>query len=147
MFPEKFCADVTMGTNAEKQPLLLMTCKTSENKIVRVFQAFMPSQCRWIFDWCFLDAFVKLHGVKAVERNRIILTDGDSQMYSQLGDLTNDPQSPWQNSKHKLCMWHLINRGLKHQHLSEGRLSSDLEKAVQSYSVLDVLIVRYSRNL
>ena len=28
-----------------------------------------------------------------------------------------------------ICMWHLINRGLKHQHLGEGRLSSDLGKA------------------
>ena len=83
----------------------------------------MPSQCRWIFDWCFRDAFVKLHGVKAVERNKLILTDGDSQMYSPLVDLANDGQSPWRNSRHMLCMWHLINRGLKHQHLSDGRLS------------------------
>ena len=67
---------------------------------------------------------MKLHGMKAVERNKIILTDGDSQMYSPLVDLTNDRQSPWQNSRHMLCMWHLINRGLKHQHLSDGRLSS-----------------------
>jgi hypothetical protein len=67
---------------------------------------------------------VKLHGVKAVKRNKIILTDGDSQMYSPLVDLANDSQSPWRNSRHMLCVWHLINRGLKHQHLSEGRLSS-----------------------
>ena len=124
MFPEALCADVTMGTNAEKRPLLVMTSKTSENKIVRVFQALMPSQCRWIFDWCFCEAFVKLYGVKAVERNKIILTDGDSQMYSPLVDLANDCQSSWHNSRHMLCMWHLINRGLKHQHLSEGRLTS-----------------------
>ena len=45
MFPETLCADVTMGTNAEKRPLLVMTAKTSENQIVRVFQAFLPSQC------------------------------------------------------------------------------------------------------
>jgi hypothetical protein len=45
---------------------------------------------------------VKLYGVKAVERNEIILTDGDSQMYSTLVDLVNDCQSPWQNSRHML---------------------------------------------
>ncbi len=67
---------------------------------------------------------MKLHGVKAVVRNKIILTDGDSQMYSPLVDLANDCQSPWQNSRHMLCMCHLISRGLKHQHLSEGSLTS-----------------------
>ena len=124
MFPETLCADVTMGTNAEKRPLLVMTAKTSENQIVRVFQAFLPSQCRWIFDWCFRDAFVQLHGSTSVERNQIILTDGDLQMYSPLVDLIGDRGSPWRNSKHMLCMWHLINRGLKHSHLSDGRLSA-----------------------
>ena len=59
----------------------------------------------------------------------MIIIDEDSQMYSPLVDLPNNLQSPWQNSKHMLCMWHLINRGFKHQHLSEGRLSNDLGKA------------------
>lgn len=96
------------------------------------------------FDWCFREAFVKLHGVKAVERNKIILTDGYSQMYSPLIDLANDCQSPWRNSRHMLCMWHLINRGLKYQHLSEGRLSSLGKNAIWSYAELDVLFVRLS---
>jgi hypothetical protein len=60
MFAETLCADVAMGTNAEKRPLLVMTSLTSENKIVQVFQALTPSQCQWIIDWCFCEAFVKL---------------------------------------------------------------------------------------
>ena len=82
---------------------------------------------------------MKLHGVKAVESHKIILTDGDSQMYSPLVDLANDCQSPWRNSRHMLCMWHLINLGLKHQHLSEGRLTS-LGKAQIGFTLCQTLL-------
>jgi hypothetical protein len=51
MFPSVLGEDVVFGTNQEKRPLMRGTGKSAENKNLPLFNAFLPSQQRWVFDW------------------------------------------------------------------------------------------------
>ena len=121
MFGEASAMDTTMGTNAEKRPLFTCTSKTSDNKIVTWLQIFMPSQCKWAFDTIFRHILPQLFPKEGISRMRMIVTDGDTNEYEPIRDLvTNDKLLT--NCKHRLCAWHLIDRGMLQNHCGGGSI-------------------------
>jgi hypothetical protein len=121
MHPEVLASDVTEQTNKEKRGLLLLAGLTSDKKSFTVCQTFLPSSCRWVFDWYFSTALPILLPERARLRNRLFLTDGDSNEYDSF--IQAMPQF-FPNSKHRLCAWHLIDRGMKASGLLNTRESS-----------------------
>jgi hypothetical protein len=62
------------------------------------------------FYWFFGTAIPFLFPPEILKRNTLMLTDGDQKEY---GAFTDSLQMHYPNSKHCLCSWHLLDRGLK----------------------------------
>lgn len=107
-FPWCFGLDVTNGTNQEKRPLLRATASTSERKNIPFFNAFLPSQCSWVFKWVLQVAFPKLFNAKTLERVQLIVCDQDQHCYEQIQAAIDGAVFP--NALKRLCKWHKINR-------------------------------------
>jgi len=114
MFPEFTCSDVTMKSNAEKRPLLLLCGKDSYNKAFTHTWAFLPSQSKWVFDWFFGFAVPKVHNLYpgTLTRNFINITDEDPQACSSFRNLCGgfDSWKVYPLSRHRLCAFHKLNR-------------------------------------
>lgn len=110
LFPDVMAADVTEQTNKEKRPLLLLGSLTSNNESFTFCRAFLPSMQRWVFDWFFSTAVPALFPQETLHRNSLMLTDGDSKEYGAFMDAA---ELHFPNSRHRLCSWHLMDRGLK----------------------------------
>jgi MULE transposase domain/SWIM zinc finger len=123
LFPEVTAADVTEQTNKEKRPLLLLGGLTSDNESFTFCQAFLPSQQKWVFDWFFSTAVPALFSQETLHRTTLMLTDGDSKEYGAFMDAA-DRFFP--NSRHRLCYWHLMDRGLKNTRIYQHASSLDV---------------------
>lgn len=108
--PDVFAVDVTEQTNSEKRPFIMFAGITGNNETFSLCRGFLPSQQRWVFDWFFGTAVPFLIPSVVLNRNRMMLTDGDEKEYNSfLASL--DEHYP--NSCHHLCTWHLLDRGLR----------------------------------
>jgi hypothetical protein len=110
LFPEALCADVMFKSNAEQRPLFSIDGKTSENETFRALHAFMPSTCRFVYQWLFSVAVPKLHSKHHLCRNEVMGLDGEERQYSAF--VATIP-TVFPRSTHILCSWHLFDRGQK----------------------------------
>jgi len=110
MYPEVLMFDVTFQTNNEGCPLGV-TCSPDGNmNIFTPIRAFLPSQCRWVFDWVFGTAMPILLGKEPLRRMQLLLSDGDRNIYEafESKQLELYPQA-----KHGLCLYHLVTQTLE----------------------------------
>ena len=110
LYPEVLASDVTEQTNREKRSLLLVAGLTANMESFTVCRALLPSCARWVFHWFFSTAMPALVPKKARLRNIVNYTDGDEREYNSF--IAAIP-TYFPNSSHRLCTWHLINRGMK----------------------------------
>jgi MULE transposase domain len=106
LFPEALCADVMFKSNAEQRPLFSIDGKTSENETFRALHAFMPSTCRFVYQWLFSVAVPKLHSRRHLRRNEVMGLDGEERQYSAF--ISTIP-TVFPKSTHILCSWHLFD--------------------------------------
>ena len=81
MHPECISWDVTHQTNKQKRDLFVGVAKDGNNQGFHVCHAFLPSQKRWVFSIIFRFCIPSLWGLDIVKRNRLSLTDGDTDEY------------------------------------------------------------------
>jgi len=81
MYPEFHTGDVTEKTNAENRPLMMLCGKTAENQTFTSTWIYMPSKCRWVFDWIFDKAMPILHRLSTLARMNLMCTDQDDKEY------------------------------------------------------------------
>ena len=108
MFPEVWFADVTNQTNNEKRQLLVVAGKDGFNQGFTGMRVFLPSEQYWVFDWFFNTCMVQMLKPDLIEKNRIVITDGDQNLYEPLRTAIATKISPWRYSNHKLCQFHLL---------------------------------------
>jgi hypothetical protein len=110
MFPEVSFADTAQKVNLEKRPCFIICGKDSENRSFSFLTAFIPSECRWVFQWLFSKAMPALLGGKeSIDKIVLMMTDGDHNEYGPIEDLMRDGQV---KSIHGLCGFHLVDRSL-----------------------------------
>jgi MULE transposase domain len=119
MHPEVLAVDVTEQTNKEKRPVVLVASLTPDNETCTLVKGILPSNRKWVFDWLFGTALPELLPERARRRNCILLTDGDRNEYESFEQAR--PQH-FPNSVHRLCSWHLIDRGMKSARLTSSHL-------------------------
>lgn len=107
LFPEILMMDVTMGTNNEGRPLLVVACPGPDMAYFTPVRAFLPSQCRWVFQWIWTCALPTLLGKKALSRVQLVLSDGDPKIYLSFEDCQ---KSLYTNAMHGLCNYHLVTK-------------------------------------
>ena len=108
MFPEVWYADITNQSNNEKRQLIGLAGKNGMNQGFTGLRAFLPSEQYWVFEWFWNVCLIQLLSTTLVRRNRVIITDGDPNFYEPLRLAQSKISSPWYNSDHKLCQFHLI---------------------------------------
>jgi hypothetical protein len=108
MFPEVLFMDVTSQTNNEKRGLFVVAGKDSCARGFTATRIFLPSEQKWVFSWIFGYALPFLFGHSVLKRNKIVITDGDSNMYESLNEHTCYG-GLWHGTHHLLCQWHLLN--------------------------------------
>ena len=108
MFPEVWYADVTNHTNNEKRQLLVLAGKNGLNQGFTGMRVFLPSEQFWVFDWFFNTCLIQMLKPDLIKRNKIVITDGDPNLYDPLRVAQSISQSPWYLSQHKLCQFHLL---------------------------------------
>ena len=84
LYPEVLFIDITSDTNKEKRPLLTVTAKTALGSMFTIMRAFLPNEKTWIFRWLFSIVIPFSFPKSTLDRVRVIITDGDSQEYTQL---------------------------------------------------------------
>ena len=68
----------------------------------------MPNQQSWMFRWIFSVVMPSLISKKLLEKVCIIISDGDSQFFTQID---NAIRPYFKNAKRIRCGWHLIHKG------------------------------------
>ena len=109
-FPEVLMLDVTMGTNNQGRPLLVSCSPGPDMKTFTPMRSFLPSQCRWVFDWLLTSAIPLLLGEEALRRTQLVLSDGDPKIYGAF-DAAKSKYFP--NAIHGLCIFHLVTKPLQ----------------------------------
>ncbi len=108
-YPHVLGLDVTFGTNAEKRPLFRSSGKTSDNNNIPHVNAFIPSEQRWVFEWCLHNAMPSLLDANALRKTSIIITDQDERMVGTLLSTLRNGNSPiYGNAMNRLCKWHKV---------------------------------------
>jgi hypothetical protein len=108
MFPEACGVDVTNGTNSEKRPNGRGTLLTSNNRNIPFWNAYMPSESGWVWNWMFIRAFPALLPKSGLDEMNLMITDEDPQCYQQIGAAKQASALP--KVHHRLCCWHKVNR-------------------------------------
>jgi len=110
LFPEILMLDITWQTNCEGRPLGVSLGQDSFLESFTPMRVFMPSECRWVFNWIFSVAIPTLLGTEPLQRTQLVLTDGDSKMYMAFDE---HRAKYYPNAKHGLCIYHLVTKGLE----------------------------------
>ena len=108
MFPEVWYANITNQSNNEKRQLIVLAGKNGMNQGFTGLRAFLPSEQYWVFEWFWNVCLIQLLTTALIRRNRVIITDGDPNLYEPLRLAQSKEISPWYNSDHKLCQFHLL---------------------------------------
>ena len=106
-FPQVLFIDATAQTNNERRPLLLICGKDAKGKMFPVLRAFLPNERAWVFRWVFNVALPSLFSKSVLEKVNIIVSDGDSQEYSQIDICINNHI---RNASRVRCGWHLVDK-------------------------------------
>ena len=69
---------------------------------------FLPNEQVWVFHRLFEKCIPDMLGIKVIKRNKDVIIDGDPHMYTPLRNMQQESMSPWFNSCHKLCQYHLL---------------------------------------
>ncbi len=108
MFGEVLHIDCTANTNNEDRPFLTITGRNSNGKIFTVMHSFLPKERAWVICWLFQTAMPALLSRDFIGRVKVIVTDGDSQVTSQL----NTVIAFYFNHVCRVqCCWHVVDRG------------------------------------
>ena len=110
LYPEVLMFDVTFGTNNEGRPMGVTACPDGNMNVFTPVRAFLPSQCRWVFDWVFRTVFPSLLGREPLKRLQLLLTDGDNKIYIAFDAVKTElyPQA-----QHGLCLYYLVTQKLQ----------------------------------
>ena len=108
LFPSVIYVYTTCDTNNEGRPLLSMSGKDSHSRVFTFLRAFLPNQQMWVFRWVFCVLLPKMYGKRLLSKVQVVITDGDSQEFSQLD---NAIKSFFPQVKRVRCGWHIVNRG------------------------------------
>jgi hypothetical protein len=118
-FPEVCFVDGTHKTNKEDRPLITMGIKDMDGKMQIVLRCWAPNERAWMFRWLFKSAVPTIFGKEGCERIRLVITDGDSQEYSQLDAAI---AAVFINARRRRCGWHIVTKGWdKHVRSSIGK--------------------------
>ena len=109
LFPEVLVVDVTFGTNDEARPQWGSAAFDGNMKVFTPVRAFLPSQCKWVFDWLFGSSMPFLLGKDTLSRIRLVLSDGNEKIYSAFGACQ---KTLYPNARHSLCIYHLVTKHL-----------------------------------
>ena len=109
LFPEVLMMDVTFGTNSEGRPLAVTAAFDSFLKTFTPIRAFLPSECQWVFNWLWGTAIPALLGKDNISRTQLVLTDGDSKIYTPFNSVKDEL---YPSAIHGLCMFHLLTQPL-----------------------------------
>jgi hypothetical protein len=107
-FPSVLGLDTTQGTNSEKRPLARGTAKNMLRNNIPFLNCFLPSECQWVWHWLFQEGLPQLITQPVLHSIRIVLTDGDDNIYNQVDVAIRSGIIP--NAVHRLCSWHKVNR-------------------------------------
>jgi len=107
-FPEVLFIDGTHKTNNEDRPLITMGVKDMDGKVQIVLRCWAPNERAWMFRWLFQSAVPTIFGREACQRIRLIITDGDSQEYTQLDDAI---AAVFVKARRRRCGWHIVAKG------------------------------------
>ncbi len=108
-FPHVLGMDVTFGTNAERRPLFRSSFKTANNKNIPHVNSFIPSEQRWVFEWCLKDGLPSILDRKALMKTCIIMTDQDDQLVGTLlYELRANKSAIYGMARNRLCKWHKV---------------------------------------
>lgn len=107
-FPFTLSLGVTHNTNSEKRPLARGTVKTGNKNTVPIVSCYMPSECKWVWDWLLGHAFPQLFGEELLSKVELVLTGEDSKCTSQVD--AQILQGYWKGAKRRLCGFHKIDR-------------------------------------
>jgi hypothetical protein len=121
MFPEVISFNTTYGINVERRPLCVGAGTCNNRMIFPVFHAFMPSECEWVWMYCYEVALPALLGKEVVSQIKHINTDGDIKIYEPPTKLSLYVNSPWYGGKHCLTNY------------SRTRLSLNMQKGGSRY--------------
>lgn len=128
MYPERIGFDTTHKTNNEERPHFRGTIIDSSGKNVPVFEAFLPSEARHVFNFLFFEAFPFLFGAENCKKIQLVITDQDELCLSQLQAAKDSMIYPQMNIR--LCHWHKVNRGFEVQARKRCNTSSCVDKTV-----------------
>ena len=108
MFGEVLHIDCTADTNDEDRPFLTIIGRNSIGKIFTVMHALLRKERAWDFCWLFQTVMPALLCRDFIGRVKVIVTDGDSQVTSQL----NTAIALYFNNVCRVqCCWHVVDRG------------------------------------
>jgi hypothetical protein len=108
-FPEVVFIDGTHATNNCRLPLITVGVRDEQMNVLVVIRAFVPNEKAWMFRWLFQQAIPTLIGWKTCKRINLILTDGDSQEYSQLDAALM--AGVYGKAMRRRCGWHINEKG------------------------------------
>ena len=101
--------DDTMSTNRQGRPLFVSASPGPHMKVFTPVRAFLPSNCRWVFDWLFRVSIPSLLGKEAISKTQLVLSDGDQNIY---GAFDAARKEFYPQAKHGLCIYHLVTQTL-----------------------------------
>ena len=151
-FPEVLYVDGTHATNKERMPLLTIGVRDREFKMNVILRAFIPNEKSWLFRWIFQCGIPTLMGTDACKKVKLIVTDGDSQEFTQLDAALK--AGIYGDAKRRRCGWHIIEKGstkwLKYQEDDRKKVVSIMKFWLQESLMKNVERVdeynRYVRN-
>jgi hypothetical protein len=115
MFPSVLGVDVVFGTNQEKCPHIRGTCKSADNKNIPLFNAFLPSQQKWVFEWVMTDTLPSLLDSKALKLTDIILSDQYPQLCGSIAKVIIGLDKLYGNALRRECIWHKVTNIINKQ--------------------------------
>ena len=131
MFPEVICVDTTQDTNNEERPLLTISAKDTHGKMFTVLRAYLPNEQTWVFHWVFSNVLPSMFGNSILKHIKMVISDGDSQEYSQLDNAINRFFPSVYRGR---CGWHIIEKGWQIHML--GVKSFPVESAAFYYNLV-----------
>ena len=138
LYPHVLKFDVTMGTNEEKRPLLIVSGRTPWGENFIIMRVYLPNERAWVFRWVFQTAMPKLLGAEYLLLVNLAITDGDSQEFLQL-DIAI--KNHLKNARRRRCSYHIIHRGWINNGPS-GKGVVDQSHANQWHNLVDLILSR-----
>jgi len=120
--------DVTHDTNSEARPLAVSASIDSYMQTFTPIRAFLPSECQWVFHWLWASAIPSLLGHETIRRIRLVLSDGDSKIYTPFDSVK---EKLYPSAIHGLCSFHLITQPLQKLPM-RGKDKLEVKKMIQT---------------